>query len=122
MDVDTIDNFVEQKNITKLDLLKMDVEGFEENIIFGAEKTIEKLRPNIVSEFCPKMIEERKLKPETIFNLLRQYYKNAYFIDRPKVNLIEIDNLENLYSLMNKKYNGIGDLFFTNTTFVDSGV
>ena len=41
----TIDKFVEENNIEKIDYIKMDVEGAEKNILEGSIKTIKKFKP-----------------------------------------------------------------------------
>ena len=41
----TIDKFVEENNIEKIDYIKMDVEGSERNILEGSIKTIKKFKP-----------------------------------------------------------------------------
>ena len=41
----TLDNFVFENNIKKLDLIKIDVEGFEEKVIRGSKETIKKFFP-----------------------------------------------------------------------------
>ena len=43
----TIDKFVEENNIEKIDYIKMDVEGAEKNILEGAIKTIRKFKPSL---------------------------------------------------------------------------
>ena len=43
----TIDKFVEENNIEKIDYIKMDVEGAERNILEGAIKTIKKFKPSL---------------------------------------------------------------------------
>ena len=43
----TIDKFVEENNIEKIDYIKMDVEGAERNILEGAIKTIRKFKPSL---------------------------------------------------------------------------
>ena len=43
----TIDKFIEENNIEKIDYIKMDVEGAEKNILEGAIKTIKKFKPSL---------------------------------------------------------------------------
>ena len=43
----TIDKFVEENNIEKIDYIKMDVEGAERNILEGAIRTIKKFKPSL---------------------------------------------------------------------------
>lgn len=43
----TIDQFVEEREIDRIDLIKLDIEGTEEYALRGAVKTLERLRPNL---------------------------------------------------------------------------
>lgn len=43
----TLDSFVEKNNITRINYLKMDIEGAEPNALRGAVKTIKKFRPHL---------------------------------------------------------------------------
>ena len=43
----TIDKFVEENNIEKIDYIKMDVEGAERTILEGGVKTIKKFKPHL---------------------------------------------------------------------------
>ena len=43
----SIDDFVEQQKISKIDLIKMDIEGSEKNALMGAVKTIRAFRPKL---------------------------------------------------------------------------
>jgi FkbM family methyltransferase len=47
----TIDRFVKESCITKLDLIKIDVEGSESKVIEGGKSTIEKFHPIIIYEY-----------------------------------------------------------------------
>jgi len=46
----TLDAYVERIGITHLDLIKVDVEGFETNVLKGASETCRKFRPNLFVE------------------------------------------------------------------------
>ncbi len=46
----SIDDFVEQNHLEKVDLIKLDVEGCEMDVLNGAEKTIRKFKPKL--ELC----------------------------------------------------------------------
>jgi len=45
-----LDNFFEELSVDRIDFLRMDVEGYEANILEGAQKTIQKFKP-IISSF-----------------------------------------------------------------------
>ncbi len=112
----TLDKFVEENNIEKIDCIKMDVEGFETRIFEGAKNTIEKFHPYIVSEYCPKMINENLESidaSEKYFNILKSYYTHIYFVERPQMKLKLVNNHDELVNILNS-YSGIGDVFATN--------
>lgn len=109
----TLDNFVKEKNITKLDLLKMDVEGCETLILRGGEETLKTLKPDIVTEYCSPMIKEQGLSSQDYYDLLKKYYENIYVINRPVMQLIKIHSFEMLENVL-KRFDTIGDVFATN--------
>ena len=49
--VKTLDNYVEEKNLDKLNFIKIDVEGFEWNVLQGGKKTLESFKPYILMEY-----------------------------------------------------------------------
>ena len=60
--IDTIDNFVE-KNHLEVGLIKIHVEGSEMDVLKGAEKTIKKFKPVIISAIYHNAEEFFELKP-----------------------------------------------------------
>lgn len=50
VEVTTVDSFVSQNNIEKIDLIKIDVEGHEPKVLEGAQHTIEKFKPILIIE------------------------------------------------------------------------
>jgi FkbM family methyltransferase len=50
VEVETLDRIVERQGLTRLDLLKIDIEGFEPQVLEGARATIERLKPVIYME------------------------------------------------------------------------
>jgi hypothetical protein len=48
--VKTLDNWIKNENITNVDLMKIDVEGFELNVLKGGIETIKKYRPALFIE------------------------------------------------------------------------
>lgn len=51
-DTVTIDDFVRKAGLSRVDLLKIDVDGFETAVIRGASQTLRTLRPKIILEVC----------------------------------------------------------------------
>jgi FkbM family methyltransferase len=82
----TLDNFVKEEKIDRVDFIKIDTEGFEKEIIKGAEKTIKEFKPRlaIAAYHFP---DDKKAIPELVLSIRDDYN----------------------YKLVNK---GEGDLFF----------
>jgi FkbM family methyltransferase len=60
----TLDKYCKDNNITQIDLLKVDVEGFESLVFAGATHVLEKVRPNyIMFEVCPPLMRRAGLDP-----------------------------------------------------------
>ena len=49
--LETLDGYCAARGITRLDFIKIDVEGAEHLVIRGAQQTLERLRPTIIFEF-----------------------------------------------------------------------
>jgi FkbM family methyltransferase len=64
----TLDRFISEKNITKLDFIKIDVEGHEKYVIEGGQKTLETLKPAMILEAASEETAAR----EIIANQLRK--------------------------------------------------
>lgn len=58
----SLDSFVEENNLKKVDFIKMDIEGAEVDALHGAEKTIKKYKPKLVVALYHR--------PEDIFNIM----------------------------------------------------
>ena len=51
VEVRSIDSLVDELGIERLDVLKIDVEGLEDAVLAGAERTLERFRPVTILEF-----------------------------------------------------------------------
>jgi len=72
-----IDKFVEEKNLEKIDFLRMDVEGFELQIFEGMQKTLRKFKPTIQLEVHKKHMGMDKTK--LFLELLKNHGYQAKF-------------------------------------------
>jgi FkbM family methyltransferase len=52
----TLDAFVEEHGIDRLDLVKIDVEGWEQTVLRGAPRTLARLAPSVVFEYDPAYV------------------------------------------------------------------
>ena len=55
----TIDEFVKDRNIARLDFIKIDTDGHEFEVLLGARAAIEKFKPQIIFELGQYVMEER---------------------------------------------------------------
>lgn len=55
----TIDNLVKRLELKRVDLLRMDIEGYEEHAIRGAKSTINKYHPKILMEIHTKILGKK---------------------------------------------------------------
>ena len=77
--VTTLDEFVIENKLTRLDLVKIDVEGFEVRVFAGMRQTIAKFNPKIIFEFnsfC--MLTQGKGDPLAFMDSISFMFKNIY--------------------------------------------
>jgi len=115
VDIMTLDSFSEKNEIKKVDLLRMDVEGYERNIIEGSMNFLEKFKPILMIE-VHKMIIGNNGTNEFLEKLQLMNYECEYFIPRVfdvpiigDLNDIKNKSIKELLAI-NKKY-GLPDTF-----------
>jgi len=101
--VKTIDLLIEEKSLQRLDFIRMDVEGYEVNIVEGMHQTLEKFKPLLHMEvhlFLLGISETKKL----LQNIQKHGYEILYYIPREMDvpilgtdNDIKIISFENLF-------------------------
>lgn len=107
----TLDNFIKENSIAKVDLVKMDTEGTENLVLLGASEMLSTHRPIIICETLFNTIEDRL---EEI--MLRYGYEFFNYKD---------GKLYKTKSLIRKEDNGVRDCFFVHPdkrTWVDEFV
>ena len=62
----TLDTLMRTLEVTRLDLIKLDVDGHELLVLRGARETLARLRPTVVFEFCPYLLAERHEPPDAL--------------------------------------------------------
>lgn len=77
VDMITIDNYVTQKKMANVDLIKIDVEGVEDKVLMGAKETIVKSKPHIILEVSD---EDKAQKVNTFLHSIGVGYR-IYQID-----------------------------------------
>ncbi|HEY3251253.1 MAG TPA: FkbM family methyltransferase, partial [Ignavibacteria bacterium] len=75
-----IDDYISQKNINKLDLVKIDVEGCEPMVIEGMLVTMKELKPTILIEVLDERLNTINSSKEQLFQLFEYNNYEAYEI------------------------------------------
>ena len=66
----TLDDFIAEQQIEKVDLIKIDTEGFEMNILKGATETITKNKPVLFIELNDNNLRKQLSSPEEVVALI----------------------------------------------------
>jgi len=76
--VRTLDDLVDELALTRLDTVKIDVEGFEVDVLRGSARTLQTLRPLIYGEFNNELMPKRGVSFDDVWNLLRPLGYRAF--------------------------------------------
>lgn len=76
----SLDDFVKRENIRKVDVIKVDVEGYEAAVVKGARQVIEQFKPIWLIEVCTYVIVRYFKGREELYALLDEYGYQPYAI------------------------------------------
>lgn len=79
INVTSLDLFVSENTISKVDLIKIDAEGSELDVLLGAENTIFKFKPIIILALHPPLIINNNHNIEDIYNFLIKHNYTIIF-------------------------------------------
>ncbi len=71
VDITSLDDFANAEKLTRLDLLKIDVEGSETAVLQGAQESLRKFRPVIVAEASEASLRQLGTSVSELLQLLR---------------------------------------------------
>src|SRR3990167_6167056 len=77
----TLDEVISRLQLSRVNFIKIDCEGFEVDILAGAEQTIKTDKPVMVIEINPGALKRREQSPADIFRFLTDHgyaYSNIY--------------------------------------------
>jgi len=67
----SLDDFVKKKQIDRVDLLKIDTDGYELDVLKGATEVLQAYRPSIIFEIGQYLIQERGQSFQDFYDLLK---------------------------------------------------
>jgi FkbM family methyltransferase len=80
----TLDQIVSECGLDKINLIKLDVDGYELEVLRGAADSLARFRPTIILECAPYTLEERGDDPSELGAIFAKYgYRITDMTDRP---------------------------------------
>lgn len=111
----TIDDWVAQYGLPRVDLVKMDIEGAELDALAGAHTTLSRCAPALLIE-CNAVVMRRfhRRSSRDLFDVLSRYYRHIYLVPETSRNgdVVRLDAYEQLQEAL-ALGRGNEDLFCT---------
>jgi FkbM family methyltransferase len=78
----TLDGFAEERGLDRLDLLKVDVEGFELDVLRGARRCLNRFRPVLFTEVNSfALLAVRNVNPRRFVERLLRRFRHVFWLD-----------------------------------------
>ena len=78
----TIDEYVRTSNLARVDLIKIDVDGFDLEVLRGAKETIERFKPVVLVELNEALKTRGALPTDVLTYMLNRKYDRALVLDK----------------------------------------
>jgi FkbM family methyltransferase len=86
VEVSTLDQVVKENSISRLDLIKIDVEGLELDVLNGGRRTLESMKPAVFLEFNSfTLIAFGNLNPRFVLEQLLSIFPHVYRYEKGEV-------------------------------------
>ena len=117
--VSSVDDYVREARIQRIDLMKIDVDGYESAVLCGAHSTLASLRPPIVMEFAPYVLDEAGTSVEGLCEILRRHRYHLYAVSTGQMLPVSVEWLNrflpdgsgiNVLCVPSEKRTGLGQL------------
>jgi FkbM family methyltransferase len=91
------DDVSAELGLTRIDLIKMDVQGFECHVLRGMKRTLEVLRPSMILEFWPYGLQKADTSPEELLEIFAGF---GYRVSRLDENGLIPITYEDVFKLL----------------------
>jgi len=81
----TLDSYLKEKNISKVNFIKLDVDGFECTVLQGALETLKSHHPVIFMELAPYVLQERGDSLEKLIGIIKKANYQFYHLGTDRV-------------------------------------
>jgi FkbM family methyltransferase len=92
----SIDEIVKNLDLKRIDLVKLDVDGFECEVLAGAKSVLWKYKPVFVMELAPYVLNERGCSLKIILDIFSEYRYNLFDENCREKIPFDAEKLENL--------------------------
>lgn len=97
VEVTTLDNFISQRNLDRINLIKIDVEGFEMKVLLGSKNILNQYIPDMFIEVDDVNLKKQGDSARNVFDFLRALnYKISDVISGKEIT--KSDSLENCHT------------------------
>ena len=94
----------EVSNLNRIDLIKIDVEGFELEVLQGSQNILKKTRPIVYFELLDGYAKARNIYFEDYYNFFKDYNYTLKYIDHSNSsNIISDDKSNMIVAIPNEK-------------------
>ena len=110
-----IDDWFKTSGLSKIDVIKLDIEGSEFDVLKGMKKVLQKQKPILIVEVNPVTLSMFNLKPSDICDYLKQLNFEGFLIFEnarlKHLNHAEINQTTNVLFIHQEKVNAFPELF-----------
>jgi FkbM family methyltransferase len=71
--IKVLDDYVREAQLEKIDLIKIDVEGFEMDVLYGAKETLKRYKPRLFVEVSDEKLRMQNSTSEKLVSFVRSY-------------------------------------------------
>lgn len=103
----TLDGFVKEKSLKDIDILKIDVEGFDGQVLRGATALLRNQHPTLFVEYIPRLLKNCNFDPAEYIKLITSHYKHCFAVNEINEQLYALD----ISSLKHMKTEGTNLIF-----------
>lgn len=100
VDVVRLDEWTSQAGLASVDMLKIDVEGFDGFVLDGARELIARWEPSILVEYVPRQLIACGDDPDRVAGLLLELPGNCFAVDESRRRLVPLSTPEELKSTL----------------------
>ena len=72
--------------------MKIDVDGFEMDVLKSSIKTLRDRKPIIFMEYAPYLFNEQGTSMKEFYSFIKKYHYETYDLDYNKLNKIKVDD------------------------------